>query len=341
MSYTQRFQELALMCGIMFPEKSDRVEKYVGGLPDMIQGSVMASKTKTMQEVIDIANDLMDQKVRTFAERQSENKRKLDDNTRNNQNQQQPFKRQNVARAYTAGPGKKKEYEGSLPLCTKCNYHHTGLYAAKCTNCKRVGHLACDCRSPAATANNQRAPGAIQKAGNVEVHGKAYVLGGGEPNTDLNIVTDNSYDVELADGRITGVNTIIRGCTLNLLNHPFNINPMPAELGSFDVIIGMDWLSLYHAVIKNAEDKSEEKRLEDVPVVRDFPQVFPKDLSDERIVRPTARAFRQRLYKNKCLTLGSSGFVSQEERWIVLNVYRLARVEQANGEELLSASKNQ
>ncbi|GJV36819.1 putative reverse transcriptase domain-containing protein [Tanacetum coccineum] len=315
-------------------EKSDRVEKYVGGLPDMIQGSVMASKTKIMQEVIDIANDLMDQKVRTFAERQSENKRNLDDNTRNNQTQQQPFKKQNVARAYTTGPGEKKE-------------------------------------SPAATANNQRAPGVIQKAGNIEAHGKAYVLGGGEPNTDLNVVTgtfllnnrygsilfdtgvdnsfvltafsslidiipstlDNSYDVELADGRITGVNTIIRGCTLNLLNHPFNINPMPVELGSFEVIIGMDWLSLYHAVIvcdekivrvpfgnetliihgdgsnhggesrlniisctktqkyllkgchvflaqiteKKAEDKSEEKRLEDVPVVQDFPQVFPED----------------------------------------------------------------
>ncbi|GJT89654.1 reverse transcriptase domain-containing protein [Tanacetum coccineum] len=60
---------------------------------------------------------------------------------------------------------------------------------------------------------------------------------------------DNSYDIELADGKIIGVDTIIRGCTLNLLNHPFNINLMPVELGSFDDIIGMDWLSKYHAVI--------------------------------------------------------------------------------------------
>ncbi|GJU48520.1 reverse transcriptase domain-containing protein [Tanacetum coccineum] len=58
-SYTQRFQELALMCGRIFPEESHHVEKYVGGLPDMIQGSVMASKPKTMQEATEFANDLM------------------------------------------------------------------------------------------------------------------------------------------------------------------------------------------------------------------------------------------------------------------------------------------
>nr|GFB34086.1 reverse transcriptase domain-containing protein [Tanacetum cinerariifolium] len=60
---------------------------------------------------------------------------------------------------------------------------------------------------------------------------------------------DYSYDVKLADGQIIRVITIIRGCTLNFLNHPFNINLMPVELGSFDVIIGIDWLKTYHAVI--------------------------------------------------------------------------------------------
>ncbi|GJR97522.1 hypothetical protein Tco_0269696, partial [Tanacetum coccineum] len=56
----------------IFPEESNEVEKYVGGLPDMIQGSVMASKRKIMQDAIEIANDLMDQKIRTFSERQAE-----------------------------------------------------------------------------------------------------------------------------------------------------------------------------------------------------------------------------------------------------------------------------
>nr|GFC29782.1 putative reverse transcriptase domain-containing protein [Tanacetum cinerariifolium] len=62
-------------------------------------------------------------------------------------------------------------------------------------------------------------------------------------------VFDHDYAVELADGRIVGVNTIIRSCTLNFLNHPFNIYLIPIEIGSFDVIIGMDWLSRYEAVI--------------------------------------------------------------------------------------------
>ncbi|GJS24601.1 putative reverse transcriptase domain-containing protein [Tanacetum coccineum] len=60
---------------------------------------------------------------------------------------------------------------------------------------------------------------------------------------------ENCYDVELADGKLVGIDTIIRGCTLNFLDHPFNIDLMPVELGSFDVIIGMDWLRRCHAVI--------------------------------------------------------------------------------------------
>ncbi|GJW52861.1 hypothetical protein Tco_0096946, partial [Tanacetum coccineum] len=104
LSYNQCFQELALMCGIVFPEEFDEVDKYVGGLPDMIQGSVMASKPKTIQDAIEFSTELMDQKIRTFVDRQAENKRKLDDNSRNNQNQHQPFKRQNVARAYNVRP---------------------------------------------------------------------------------------------------------------------------------------------------------------------------------------------------------------------------------------------
>nr|GEZ00884.1 hypothetical protein [Tanacetum cinerariifolium] len=264
-SYNQRFQELAIMCERMFPKEYDEIEKYVSGLPDMIQGS--------------------------------------------------PFKRQNIARAYTIGPYEKKEYGRFVPLYTKCNYHHNGQYAPKCNNDKKVGHMARDCRSPAVTANNQRAPVANQtvvtyvecgfqghykkdslklknktqgnQAGNGGATTRAYAVGNEGKNLDANVDTsmfllnnryasilfdtgadrsfvstafsslidvvpttlDHDYDVELADKKITRVNTIIRGCTLNFLNHPFNIDLMPVELGSFDVIIGMDWLAKYHAVI--------------------------------------------------------------------------------------------
>ncbi|GJX23317.1 putative reverse transcriptase domain-containing protein [Tanacetum coccineum] len=164
MSYNQRFQELALMCDRMVPMESDVVEKYAGGLPDMIHGSVKASKPTTIQKAIEFATELMDKKILTIAERQAENKRKFKDNSRNNQNQQQPFKKNNVARAYTAGSGEKKPYGGSKPLCPKCTYHHDGQCAPKCTNCKRIGHLAHDCKSrPAAANNNQSAQGANQR----------------------------------------------------------------------------------------------------------------------------------------------------------------------------------
>ncbi|GKE76370.1 putative reverse transcriptase domain-containing protein [Tanacetum coccineum] len=112
-----------------------------------VVGNVMSTKPKTMKEAIEMANNLMDQNLCTLAERQIQNKRKQDDNFRNNQNQQQPNKRQNTGRAYTAGPSEKWEYGRSLPECSKCNYHHNGPCAPKCHKCNKVGHLARDSRS--------------------------------------------------------------------------------------------------------------------------------------------------------------------------------------------------
>nr|GFA81534.1 hypothetical protein [Tanacetum cinerariifolium] len=113
---------------LMFSEEADKIEKYVGGLPDMIHGSVVASKPKTTQEAIEIATELIDKKIRTFAERETASKRKFEKTSRNTQNQQQQHsnKRQNTGRVYTAASGEKKQYEGSRPLCAKCNYHHDG-----------------------------------------------------------------------------------------------------------------------------------------------------------------------------------------------------------------------
>ncbi|GJR47251.1 reverse transcriptase domain-containing protein [Tanacetum coccineum] len=101
LGYNQRFQELALMCVKMFPEESDKIERYVDGLPDMIHST--------------------------------ENKRTLDSN---NQAQQQLPKRQNVAQAYTIGTDERKEYAGTLPLCNKCKFHHNGYYKSDCPELK-------------------------------------------------------------------------------------------------------------------------------------------------------------------------------------------------------------
>ncbi|GKD40153.1 putative reverse transcriptase domain-containing protein [Tanacetum coccineum] len=264
----------------------------------------------------------MDQKLKGYAVKNAENKRRLEVNQRDNHRQQPPFKRQNVGgqnvtRAYTAGNNEKRGYAGPLPYCTKCKLHHEGPCTVKCGKCNKVGHMARDCKNAVAVPTtqrgllvNQRVPTCFKcgrqghyrnecpkfknqnrgnKAGKKtkEARGKAYVLGGGEANPDSNVVTgmfllnnhyasmlfdlgtdrsfvsttfstllditpdtlDVSYAVELADGRISETNTVLRGCTLGLLGHPFNIDLMPVELGSFDVIIGMDWLTNHHLVI--------------------------------------------------------------------------------------------
>ncbi|GJX05763.1 putative reverse transcriptase domain-containing protein [Tanacetum coccineum] len=364
-AYTQCFQELALMCTKFLAVETVNIDKYIGGLPDNIYGNVMSARPKTLDFAIELANDLMDQKLRTYAERQNEYKRKANDSSRNN-HQQQPHKKQNVARAYTAGLGEKKVYTGNLPLCTKCNYHHTGQCAPKCGKCKRYGHTTTNCWVNTNNNNNNKNQkvGACYECGNTgyikrnwpkqknrgngnrngTAQGRAYALGGRDASPDSNIITgtfllnnryvtilfdtgaersfvsntfsaliditpttlENHYDIELADGKIIGVNTIIRGCTLNFMNHPFNIELMHVPLGRFDVIIGMDWLTsimekesrlniisctktqeylskgcdvfLAHITTKEAKDKSEEKQLKDVLIVRDFPEVFPEDL---------------------------------------------------------------
>ncbi|GKG18797.1 reverse transcriptase domain-containing protein, partial [Tanacetum coccineum] len=101
----------------------------------------------------------MDQKLRTYTERQSDNKRKDDDSSRNNHgHQQQPFKGQNVTKVYNMWTCEKKPYGGSLPKCTKCHFHHNGLCTQKCYKCNKVGHFARDYRSSSNTnvANTQK-----------------------------------------------------------------------------------------------------------------------------------------------------------------------------------------
>ncbi|GJS65579.1 putative reverse transcriptase domain-containing protein [Tanacetum coccineum] len=189
--YNQRFQELALLCVRMFPEESDKIERYVGRLPDMIHGNIVASKPKTMQEVVKMATELMDKKN----------------------------KRQNTGRAYTAGIGEKKPYRGSKPLCAKCKYHHDGSCAPKCHKCNKFSHFARDCRSTgnANNANNQRCTGLGQKStcfecgvqghfkrecpklknnknhgnqvGNDRAPAKVYAVGRAGTNPDSNVMT--------------------------------------------------------------------------------------------------------------------------------------------------------
>ncbi|GJR22861.1 putative reverse transcriptase domain-containing protein [Tanacetum coccineum] len=221
-AYTERFQELTLICTKFVANETEKVDKYISGLPDNIYGNVKSARPKTLDETIELANDLMDQKLRTYAERQFDNKRKADDSSRNNHShQQQPFKRQNVAKVYNMGTGERKPYGGSLPKCTKCHLHHNGPCTQKCHKCNKVGHFARDCRSTGNTnvANTQKGNGAAPKGngcfecgapghfkrdcpklknkdgGNGNAQGWVYAVGNAEKrgnasgNPDANVVT--------------------------------------------------------------------------------------------------------------------------------------------------------
>ncbi|GJU28817.1 putative reverse transcriptase domain-containing protein [Tanacetum coccineum] len=301
-AYNSRFQELALLVTGMFLEETDKIERYVGGMPDLIYSSVVASKPKTMQEAIEMATELMDRRISTVAERQAESKRKFEDTPRNNQNQP-PNKRQNTGRAYAAGNGDKKSYEGTKPLCPKCNFNHYGPCIPKCTNCKKLGHLAKDCRSRPATANNNNnnrnnnnnnnrnnnnpraqgantnaivcfecgAPGHFRKncpqwknknQGNGNGVARAYAVGVAGQNPDNNVVTGTFllnnrcasilFDTGADRSFVSTQFSTLINIAPTTLDHGYNVE-LADEMGTYDVIIGMDWLTKYQAVIDCAK----------------------------------------------------------------------------------------
>ncbi|GKC74641.1 putative reverse transcriptase domain-containing protein [Tanacetum coccineum] len=104
------------------------------------------------------------------------------------------------------------------------------------------------------------------------------------------VTIDTFYNIKMADKNLVSTNTVIQDATLTLLNQPFKIDLMSIKLGSFDVVVGMDWLSKYHAKIICDENVvhipingetliiRDDKRLEDIPVVKEFPAVFPQDI---------------------------------------------------------------
>ncbi|GJW24044.1 putative reverse transcriptase domain-containing protein [Tanacetum coccineum] len=276
-AYTQRFNELELMCPRMVETERVKVDAYIRGLTDNIKGEVTSSKPADLNEAVRMAHKLMEQKS------QARNERILEGNT--------------LAMVTTPTDGK-------LPLCERCFTCHVGQCTIKCHKCGKVGHKAryCKEKSVATGANAQpiwtcydcgkqghtrnRCLKKVKQEEDGEVHGRAYAIKDAKPkgpnvvtgtfllnnryasvlfdsgsdrsfvNTRFSSLLDikpikieDSYEVELDDERVVSTNTVLKGCTLSLVNHIFEIDLMPIELGTFDVIIGMDWLVKHDAVI--------------------------------------------------------------------------------------------
>ncbi|GJW14067.1 putative reverse transcriptase domain-containing protein [Tanacetum coccineum] len=250
-AYTQRFQELILLCTRM---------------PDS-------------KNAIRIANQLMDKKLQGYAARSAENKRMMESNLRDNRGQQPPFKRQNtsgqnVDRAYTAGNNaKEKGYVGpTTTSANKCRLHQRSACVLEVLKL-RPGHFRRDCpklrnQNRGNQTRNKNGNKTGNQTGGNEATAKAYAIGGGGTNPDSNVVTgtfllNNCYASMLFD---SGADRSFVSTTFSALldvapttldtSHPFDIDLMPIELGSFDVIIGMDWLAKYHALIVCDEKKN-------------------------------------------------------------------------------------
>ncbi|GJY63823.1 putative reverse transcriptase domain-containing protein [Tanacetum coccineum] len=216
-------------------------------------------------------------------------------------------------------------YTGTTPKCTAYGYHHLpetpallvstvpprSSIAKDSNACPRVNQA----QRPGGNQHNQVvAVNGGQGRGN-QARGRAFMLGAEEARQDPNIMTDIeptdlgfSYEIEIASGQLVEIDKVIRGCKLEIEGHIFDINFIPFRSGSFDVIIGMDWLSdhkaeiIYHEKVvriplldgkvrrvlgEKLEEKmrqlmsakANEKKQEEIVVVRDFPKVFPNDLS--------------------------------------------------------------
>ncbi|GKA93597.1 putative reverse transcriptase domain-containing protein, partial [Tanacetum coccineum] len=213
--------------------------------------------------------------------------------------------------SYAVTPTEKNGYTRNRPLGKKCTLHHIGPCTVKYNTCKKVGHLTKNYRNKGPATGSNLLPVTVtchacgekghyanqcRKTTNKNAQGGAYMLRDRNAHQDPNVVTDTFYNIKMANRNLVSTNTVIQGCTLSLVNQPFKIDLMPIKLGSFDVVIGMDWLSKYHAriiydekvvhipingetlIIRVMEKKSDEQRLKDILVVREFPEFFPEDL---------------------------------------------------------------
>ncbi|GKD52307.1 putative reverse transcriptase domain-containing protein [Tanacetum coccineum] len=209
----------------------------------------------------------MEQKLQAKKERDMEgNKMKWENfqsgngsrgNYKDNSRHQQNNQKQRNARAMTTALNEGNAPTRPLPLCNRCFVHHIGPCTIQCHNCGKVRHNSRYCKEKnVATGANAQPVWTCYDCGE-QVHTRNHCPKknkpqGGNASGRAYVIKDvdkQGPNVVTADGKVVSTNTVLRGCILNLVNHLFEIDLMPIELGTFDVIIGMDWLAERDAVI--------------------------------------------------------------------------------------------
>ncbi|KAM0010005.1 putative transcription factor interactor and regulator CCHC(Zn) family [Helianthus debilis subsp. tardiflorus] len=364
-AYVKRSYELADLCPNLSRPMSRRIELFIKGLPPRVKGLVTTANLNNLTQIVRLTHKIIDQEVEsnslpprvskattattTATTHVTDSKRKWGDMDKAS-NSVQPQKKTDTGstRSFSQSSSvnqNQRPYVGKKPQCSKCGFHHYGQCERVCRSCDKVGHEAKDCRAPQPkqqqqqTQPNQRQQGQQSQqsqgsrkgcyqcgaeghmkrdcpqlkqntggnnagsnggnnGGNV-ARGRGFTIGAGEARNDGNVVTGQVFDIDL----------------------------LPVTLGSFDVVVGMDWLSKYQAEILCKEkvvriplasgeslsvqghrsgatvgiisamkalsclrkgypsllalitdSQTDERKLEDLPVVREFPDVFPEEL---------------------------------------------------------------
>ncbi|GJU44250.1 putative reverse transcriptase domain-containing protein [Tanacetum coccineum] len=315
-TYTDRFHELA------------RLSSHI-----KIHGMVAAMEPKTMQKAMQISGALTDEAVRNGSIKKVEKRGNVWEPNKD-KNGRDDNKRTWIGNVFATNASPVgRENTGAWPKCTTCNsYHAPGGPCRMCFNCNCPDDFAKDCRvmprnvnpvnvknptparnRPNQVVSNNEGQGRVNHRN--QARGKAFMLGVEEARQDPNIMTGIepsdlgfNYEIKIASGQLVQTNKVFRGCKLEIEGHVFDINLIPFRSGSFDVIIGIDWLSdhkvkiichekvvriplLDDKVLRVLGEKSKEKmwqlmsikankkKQEEIVVVKDFPKVFSDDLS--------------------------------------------------------------
>ncbi|GJU46171.1 putative reverse transcriptase domain-containing protein [Tanacetum coccineum] len=261
--YTNRFHELAKLVPHLVTPETKRVTRYINGLPSQIRGMLRATQPATIQAAILTARILTDEAVRSGT----------------------------LAKAAAVPPAREN---GNFPKYARCKGYHAEKGPCQDPNVVTGTY----------SLNNLYATVIFDSDADFSfISTKFAPLLNEKPS-----IANLGYVIEVANGKKEEVDRIFRGCRLELGDSIFPIDLIPLGQGSFDVIVGMDWLSNQKAVIVCHEKivripveggkvlcvqgernvgktktlmstKANEPMLSDIPIIRDFEDVFPDDLS--------------------------------------------------------------